>query len=85
MNYERFFAKYVDFSNVNDIIVNMTTDIDFEFWDAQIKHFISIIKSDSASRKNKKIAKTHLIEIQSRLKRDVRDLNKYIKELESEL
>ena len=63
----------------------MQTDIDFEFWDAQIKHFISIIKSDSASKKNKKAAKTHLIEIQSRLKRDVRDLNKHIKELESEL
>ena len=78
-------AKYVDFSIVNDIIVNMQTDIDFEFWDAQIKHFIGIIKSESASRKNKKVAKTHLIEIQSRLKRDVRDLNKYIKELESEL
>jgi hypothetical protein len=84
-NYESFLAKYVDFSNVNDIIVNMTTDIDFEFWDAQIKHFISIVQSDSASRNNKKVAKTHLIEIQSRLKRDVRDLNKYIKELESEL
>ena len=85
MNYERFLAKYVDFSNVNDIIVNMQTDIDFEFWDAQIKHFISIIQSDSASRKNKKVAKTHLIEIQSRLKRDVRDLNTYIKELETQL
>ena len=85
LNYERFLAKYVDFSNVNDIIVNMQTDIDFEFWDAQIKHFIGIIKSDSASRKNKKVAKTHLIEIQSRLKRDVRYLNKHIKELESEL
>ena len=85
VNYERFFAKYVDFSIVNDIIVNMQTDIDFEFWDAQIKHFIGIVQSDSASKKNKKVAKTHLIEIQSRLKRDVRDLNKYIKELESEL
>ena len=63
----------------------METDIDFEFWDAQIKHFISIVQSDSASRNNKKIAKTHLIEIQSRLKRDVRDLNKHIKELESQL
>ena len=63
----------------------MQTDIDFEFWDAQIKHFIGIVKSDSASGRNKKVAKTHLIEIQSRLKRDVRDLNKYIKELESEL
>lgn len=70
---------------MNGIIVNMKTDIDFEFWDAQIKHFISIVQSDSASRSNKKVAKTHLIEIQSRLKRDVRDLNKYIKELESEL
>ena len=70
---------------MNDIIVNMQTDIDFEFWDAQIKHFISIIKSDSASRKNKKIAKTHLIEIQTRLKRDVRELNIYIKELETQL
>ena len=85
LNYERFLAKYVDFSIVNDIIVNMQTDIDFEFWDAQIKHFIGIIKSESASRKDKKEAKTHLTEIQSRLKRDVRDLNKYIKELESEL
>ena len=63
----------------------MQTDIDFEFWDAQIKHFISIVQSDEASKKDKKVAKTHLIEIQSRLKRDVRDLNKYIKELESEL
>ena len=70
---------------MNDIIVNMQTDIDFEFWDAQIKHFIGIIKSDSASKKDKKRAKKHLIEIQTRLKRDVRDLNKYIKELESEL
>ena len=85
VNYERFLAKYVDFSIVNDIIVNMQTDIDFEFWDAQIKHFIGIIKSESASRKDKKEAKTYLIEIQTRLKRDVRDLNKYIKELESEL
>ena len=85
VNYERFFAKYVDFSNVNDIIVNMQTDIDFEFWDAQIKHFIGIIKSESASRKDKKEAKTYLIEIQTRLKRDVRDLNKYIKELETQL
>ena len=85
MNYERFFAKYVDFSNVNDIIVNMQTDIDFEFWDAQIKHFIGIIKSESASRRDKKEAKTYLIEIQTRLKRDVRDLNKYIKELETQL
>ena len=63
----------------------MATDIDFEYWDAQIKHFVSIFQSDSASKKDKKVAKTHLIEIQSRLKRDVRDLNKYIKELESEL
>ena len=37
------------------------------------------------SKKNKKVAKTHLIEIQSRLKRDVRDLNTYIKELEAQL
>ena len=78
-------AKYVDFSNVNDIIVNMQTDIDFEYWDAQIKHFVSIFQSDDASRADKKEAETHLTEIQSRLKRDVRDLNKYIKELESEL
>ena len=78
-------AKYVDFSIVNDIIVNMQTDIDFEYWDAQIKHFVSIFQSDGASRADKKEAKTHLIEIQSRLKRDVRDLNKHIKELESEL
>jgi len=85
VNYERFLAKYVDFSIVNDIIVNMQTDIDFEFWDAQIKHFVGIIQSDSASKKNKKEAKTYLTEIQTRLKRDVRDLNKYIKELESEL
>jgi len=70
---------------VNDIIVNMQTDIDFEFWDAQIKHFINIVQSDSASKKNRKRAKKHLIEIQSRLKRDVRDLNKYIKELEAQL
>ena len=63
----------------------MQTDIDFEFWDAQIKHFIGIIKSESASRKDKKEAKTYLIEIQTRLKRDVRDLNKHIKELESQL
>ena len=63
----------------------MQTDIDFEFWDAQIKHFIGIIKSNSASSRHKKIAKKHLIEIQTRLKRDVRDLNKHIKELESEL
>ena len=63
----------------------MQTDIDFEFWDAQIKHFVSIIKGESASKKDKKVAKTHLIEIQSTLKRDVRDLNKYIKELESQL
>ena len=63
----------------------MQTDIDFEFWDAQIKHFISIIKSDSASKKDRKRAKTHLIEIQTRLKRDVRELNIYIKELETQL
>jgi hypothetical protein len=63
----------------------MKTDIDFEFWDAQIKHFVGIVKSDSASRRNKEVAKTHLIEIQSRLKRDVRDLNIYIKELEAQL
>jgi hypothetical protein len=63
----------------------MQTDIDFEFWDAQIKHFIGIIQSDSASRRNKKVAKTHLIEIQTRLKRDVRELNIYIKELETQL
>ena len=63
----------------------MQTDIDCEFWDAQIKHFVGIIQSDSASKKNKKEAKTYLTEIQTRLKRDVRDLNKYIKELESEL
>ena len=56
----RFLAKYVDFSNVNDIIVNMQTDIDFEFWDAQIKHFISIVQSDSTSRKDKKEAKTYI-------------------------
>ena len=70
---------------MNDIIVNMQTDIDFEYWDAQIKHFISIFKSDDASRADKKEAKTHLTEIQSRLKRDVRDLDKHIKELESQL
>ena len=70
---------------MNDIIVNMQTDIDFEFWDAQIKHFIGIIKSESASRRDKKEAKTYLIEIQTRLKRDVRDLNTYIKELETQL
>ena len=63
----------------------MQTDIDFEFWDAQIKHFVSIVQSDEASKKDRKVAKTRLIEIQSRLKRDVRDLNKHIKELESEL
>ena len=85
LNYEWFLAKYVDFSIVNDIIVNMQTDIDFEYWDAQIKHFVSIFQSDDASRADKKEAKTHLTEIQSRLKRDVKDLNKYIKELESEL
>ena len=70
---------------MNDIIVNIQTDIDFEFWDAQIKHFIGIIQSDSASKKNKKVAKTHLIEIQTRLKRDVIELNIYIKELETQL
>ena len=70
---------------MNDIIINMQTDIDFEFWDAQIKHFVSIFQSDDASRTDKKEAQTHLTEIRSRLKRDVRDLNKYIKELESEL
>ena len=85
LNYERFLAKYVDFSIVNDIIVNMQTDIDFEYWDAQIKHFVSIFQSDDASRADKKEAKTHLTEIHSRLTRDVRDLNKHIKELESEL
>ena len=85
LNYERFLAKYVDFSNVNDIIVNMQTDIDFEYWDAQIKHFVSIFQNDDASRADKKEAKIHLTEIQSRLKRDVRDLNKHIKELESQL
>ena len=63
----------------------MQTDIDFEFWDAQIKHFINIVQSDSASKKNRKRAKKHLIEIQSRLKRDVRELNIYIKELETQL
>ena len=63
----------------------MQTDIDFEYWDAQIKHFVSIFQSDDASRADKKEAKTNLTEIQSRLKRDVRDLNKYIKELEAEL
>tara|TARA_R110000751_G_scaffold948_1_gene3860 strand:+ start:270 stop:509 length:240 start_codon:yes stop_codon:yes gene_type:complete len=78
-------AKYVDFSIVNDIIVNMKTDVDFEYWDAQIKHFVSIFQSDSTSRADKEEAKTHLVEIHSRLTRDVRDLNKHIKELESEL
>ena len=63
----------------------MQTDIDFEFWDAQIKHFIGIVKGESTSKKDKKVAKTHLIEIQSRLKRDVRELNIYIKELETQL
>ena len=63
----------------------MKTDIDFEFWDAQMKHFIGIIKSNSASSRHKKIAKKHLIEIQTRLKRDVRELNIYIKELETQL
>ena len=63
----------------------MQTDIDFEFWDAQIKHFVSIVQSDEASKKDRKVAKTRLIEIQSRLKRDVRDLNKHIKELEAQL
>ena len=57
----------------------MQTDIDFEYWDAQIKHFVSIFQSDDASRADKKEAKTHLTEIQSRLKRDVKDLNEYIK------
>ncbi len=63
----------------------MQTDIDFEYWDAQIKHFISILQSDDAPRADKEEAKIHLTEIQSRLKRDVRDLDKYIKELESQL
>ena len=63
----------------------MQTDIDFEYWDAQIKHFVSIFQSDDASRADKKEAQIHLTEIRSRLKRDVKDLNKYIKELESEL
>ena len=63
----------------------MQTDIDFEYWDAQIKHFVSIFQNDDASRADKKEAKIHLTEIQSRLKRDVRDLNKHIKELESQL
>ena len=31
------------------------------------------------------MAETHLNEIKARLKRDIKDLNKYIKELESEL
>ena len=63
----------------------MQTDIDFDYWDAQIKHFVSIFQSDSTSRADKEEAKTHLVEIHSRLTRDVRDLNKHIKELESEL
>ena len=63
----------------------MQTDMDFEYWDAQIKHFVSIFQSDSTSRADKEEAKTHLVEIHSRLTRDVRDLNKHIKELESEL
>ena len=71
---------------VNDIIVNMQTDIDFEYWDAQIKHFVSIFQSDSCVEgRQRKKPKLILVEIQSRLKRDVRDLNKHIKELESEL
>ena len=63
----------------------MQTDIDFEYWDAQIKHFIKVLQSDSSSTKDKNKAKTHLTEIQSRLKRDVRDLDKNIKDLESQL
>jgi|TARA_R100000008_G_scaffold84083_1_gene70666 hypothetical protein len=63
----------------------MNTDIDFEFWDAQIKHFISILHSDSSSKSDKKMAETHLTEIQTRLQRDVKDLNKYIKKLQAEL
>jgi hypothetical protein len=63
----------------------MDTDIDFEFWDAQIKKFVSILKSETSSEKDKDKAKAHLIEIQSRLKRDVKDLNKYIKELQTQL
>ena len=70
---------------MNDIIVNMQTDIDFEYWDAQIKHFVGIFQNSSASQRDKEKAKTSLVEIHSRLKRDVRDLNKHIKELESEL
>ena len=63
----------------------MQTDIDFEFWDAQIKHFVRHQYQCEAiqhQKKTRKLARTHLIEIQSRLKRDVKDLNKYIKELE---
>ena len=70
---------------MNDIIVNMDTDIDFEFWDAQIKHFVSIFKSDTSSEEDKEMAEIYLNEIKARLKRDIKDLNKYIKELESEL
>ena len=66
-------------------MVNMDTDIDFEFWDAQIKHFVSIFKSDTSSEEDKDMAESHLNEIKARLKRDVKDLNKYIKELQAEL
>tara|TARA_Y100001951_G_C11184827_1_gene208040 strand:+ start:500 stop:712 length:213 start_codon:yes stop_codon:yes gene_type:complete len=70
---------------VNDIIVNMQTTIDFEFWDAQIKHFVGIYQSEDSSLKDKEEAKENLIEIRARLSRDIKDLNIQIKELEAQL
>jgi len=70
---------------VNDIIINMQTDIDFEYWDAQIKHFAEVLKNDSSSTEDRDEATIHLVEIRTRLKRDIRDLDEFIKELESQL
>ena len=63
----------------------MQTDIDFEYWDAQIKHFAGVLKNDSSSTEDRDEAKTHLVEIRTRLKRDIIYLDKHIKELESQL
>ena len=70
---------------MNDIIINMQTDMDFEYWDAQIKHFAGVLKNDSSSIEDRDEAKTHLVEIRIRLKRDMIYLDDYIKELESQL
>jgi hypothetical protein len=44
-----------------------------------------VLKNDSSSIEDRDEAKTHLVEIRIRLKRDMIYLDDYIKELESQL